>query len=50
MEKKPEDKNLEHVIPQWLIRLTGRERKAEDIKKVLAKVDEITKHQYNQRQ
>lgn len=25
--KKPEDKNLEHVIPQWLIRLTERERK-----------------------
>ena len=24
--KKPKDKNLEHVIPQWLIRLTGRER------------------------
>ena len=23
----PEDKNLEHVIPQWLIRLTGREKK-----------------------
>ena len=24
---KPEDKNLEHVIPQWLIKMTGRERK-----------------------
>lgn len=24
--KKPENKNLEHVIPQWLIHLTGRER------------------------
>ena len=24
--EKPKDKNLEHVIPQWLIRLTGRER------------------------
>ncbi|MBR5904738.1 MAG: hypothetical protein IKZ49_04385 [Alphaproteobacteria bacterium] len=23
--KKPKDKNLEHVIPQWLIRMTGRE-------------------------
>ena len=25
--KTPENKNLEHVIPQWLIRMTGRERK-----------------------
>lgn len=25
--KKPEKKNMEHVIPQWLIRLTGRENK-----------------------
>ena len=25
--KKPENKNLEHVIPQWLIRLAGQERK-----------------------
>lgn len=25
--KTPKDKNLEHVIPQWLIRLTGREKK-----------------------
>jgi hypothetical protein len=25
--KKPEHKNMEHVIPQWLIRLTGRENK-----------------------
>ncbi|MCQ2562803.1 MAG: hypothetical protein MJ158_04290, partial [Alphaproteobacteria bacterium] len=23
--KKPENKNMEHVIPQWLIKLTGRE-------------------------
>jgi len=23
--EKPKDKNLEHVIPQWLIRMTGRE-------------------------
>ena len=25
--KKPENKNMEHVIPQWLIKLTGREKK-----------------------
>jgi len=25
--KKPENKNLEHVIPQWLIKMTGRENK-----------------------
>ena len=25
--KKPENKNLEHVVPQWLIKMTGRERK-----------------------
>ena len=25
--KKPENKNLEHVIPQWLIRMTGRQNK-----------------------
>lgn len=25
--KRPENKNLEHVIPQWLIRMTGREKK-----------------------
>ena len=25
--KTPENKNLEHVIPQWLIRMTSRERK-----------------------
>ena len=25
--KVPQDKNLEHVIPQWLIKMTGRERK-----------------------
>jgi len=25
--QKPENKNMEHVIPQWLIRLTGREKK-----------------------
>lgn len=24
--KQPKDKNLEHVIPQWLIRMTGREK------------------------
>lgn len=24
---KPQDKNLEHIIPQWLIKMTGRERK-----------------------
>lgn len=24
--EKPKDKNLEHVIPQWLIHLTGREK------------------------
>ena len=24
--KKPEDKNLEHVVPQWLIKMTGREK------------------------
>ncbi len=24
--EKPKDKNLEHVIPQWLIRMTGREK------------------------
>ena len=23
----PKDKNKEHVIPQWLIRMTGREQK-----------------------
>ena len=25
--KKPEHKNMEHVIPQWLIKMTGRENK-----------------------
>ena len=24
--KKPKDKNLEHVVPQWLIKMTGREK------------------------
>lgn len=24
---KPKDKNMEHVIPQWLIKMTGREKK-----------------------
>ena len=24
--EKPKDKNLEHVIPQWLIKMTGREK------------------------
>lgn len=24
--QKPKDKNLEHVVPQWLIKMTGRDR------------------------
>ena len=25
--KTPKDKNLEHIVPQWLIKMTGREKK-----------------------